>query len=233
MLRPIKIVRLSLTAAVLLTLGLASGLHAQFGMQEDLSQYDRKAALSKELGATHMSVTEGLPLATWEIDPEDPYPMWFAHHAGMLTIFPPSEVQPYVDAKYSANVSHVLEQRCAILGKYGLKGVWSANEPAVLPQAFFTAHPELRGPRIDQPNRSRKVYFAPNVDAPEMLHIYRESMQMLLKTCPEVEQFNWVTTDAGSGFDWAASLYPGINGNSNYQFPDQCAKGRRRRRTCD
>jgi hypothetical protein len=31
-----------------------------------------------------------------------------------------------------------------------------------------------------------------------------------------VEQFNWVTTDAGSGFDWAASLYPGINGNTNY-----------------
>jgi hypothetical protein len=32
-----------------------------------------------------------------------------------------------------------------------------------------------------------------------------------------VEQFNWVTTDAGSGFDWAPSLYPGINGNSKYR----------------
>ncbi len=47
--------------------------------------------------------------------------------------------------------------------------------------------------------------------------MYRESMQLLLKTCPEVEQFNWVTTDAGSGFDWTPSLYPGINGNSNYK----------------
>jgi hypothetical protein len=215
MLRRLSIARLS--AFVVLNVTLASTVHAQFGMQEDLAQYDRKAALSKELGATHMSVTEDLPLATWEMDPDDPYPMWFAHHAGMLSIFPPSELQPYVDAKYSANVTHVLQQRCAVLGKYGLKGVWSANEPAVLPEAFFTAHPELRGPRIDQPNRSRKVYFAPNVDAPEMLRLYRESMQLLLKTCPEVEQFNWVTTDAGSGFDWAASLYPGINGNTNYQ----------------
>jgi len=192
-------------------------LHAQFGMQEDMAQYEHKAALSKELGATHMSVTEGLPLATWEMAPDDPYPMWFAHHAGLLTIFPPKDVQPYVDLKYSANVSGVLRQRCAILGKYGLKGVWSANEPAVLPEAFFAAHPELRGPRIDQPNRSRRVYFAPNVDAPETLRMYRDSMQLLLTTCPEVEQFNWVTTDAGSGFDWAPSLYPGINGNSNYQ----------------
>ena len=53
----------------------------------------------------------------------------------------------------------------AILAKYGLKGVWSANEPAVLPEAFFTAHPELRGPRIDQPNRA--------VEPPSALHTHR------------------------------------------------------------
>jgi len=183
----------------------------------DLAQFERKAALSKELGATHMLVTEGLPLATWEMDSADPYPMWFVHHAGLLTIFPPQELQPYVDSKYAAQVSRILQQRCEVLGKYGLKGVWNANEPEVLPEAFFTAHPELRGPRIDQPNRSRKVYFAPNVDEPETLRMYREATQSLLKTCPEVEQFNWVTIDAGSGFDWAPSLYPGINGNSNYK----------------
>jgi hypothetical protein len=43
--------------------------------------------------------------------------------------------------------------------------------------------------------------------------MYREAMHSLLKICPEVEQFNWVTTDAGSGFDWTPSLYPGVNGN--------------------
>ncbi len=183
----------------------------------DLAQFERKAVLSKELGATYMLVTEGLPLATWEMDSADPYPMWFVHHAGLLTIFPPEELQPYVEAGYSAQVTGILQQRCEVLGKYGLKGVWNANEPEVLPEAFFTAYPELRGPRIDQPNRSRKVYFAPSVDEPETLRMYRESMQRLLKTCPEVEQFNWVTIDAGSGFDWAPSLYPGINGNNNYK----------------
>jgi hypothetical protein len=183
----------------------------------DLALFEREAALAKELGATHMIVTEGLPLATWEMDPSDPYPMWFVHHASLLKIFPPKDVQPYVNAKYSTAVQGVLLGRCAILGKYGLKGVWSANEPAVMPEAFFTAHPELRGPRIDQPNRSRKPYYAPSVDEPETLRMYREAMQGLLKTCPEVEQFNWVTTDAGSGFDWTPSLYPGINGNSKYK----------------
>ena len=210
--RPVR-----LFLSIVVTLFLASATHAQFGMQESVNLFERKAAMSKELGATHMLVTEGLPLATWEMDPEDPYPMWFAHHAGILTIFPPRNLQPYVDSKYSANVVAVLQQRCAILSKYGLKGVWNANEPEVLPEPFFTAHPELRGPRIDQPNRSRKVYFAASVDASETLRMYRESIQLLLRTCPEVEQFNWVTTDAGSGFDWAPSLYPGVNGNSNYR----------------
>jgi hypothetical protein len=182
-----------------------------------LAQFARKATLSKELGATHISITDGLPPAAWEMDSVDPYPMWFVSHAGLLTIFPPEELQPYVDAGYSAEVSRILRQRCEVLGKVGLKGVWNSNEPEVLPEVFFTTHPELRGPRIDQPNRSRKVYFAPNVDEPGTLRIYRDSMQSLLKACPQVEQFNWVTTDAGSGFDWAPSLYPGINGNSNFK----------------
>jgi hypothetical protein len=183
----------------------------------DLAQFEHKAKLSKDLGATHLLVTDGLPLATWEMEATDPYPMWFVHHAGLLTIFPPKELQPFVDTKYSSRVAGILEQRCQVLGKYGLKGVWSANEPAVLPEAFFIAHPELRGPRIDQPNRSRKIYFAPSVDEPETLRMYRESMQQLLTACPEVDQFNWLTTDAGSGFDWTPSLYPGVNGNSNFK----------------
>ena len=196
---------------------LSASLHAQPAEQVDPAGFERKAVLCKELGATHIVITEGLPPATWEFDKDDPYPAWYMHHASLLKIFPPKDVLPFVDKDYADKVSAILEKRCEILRKLGLKAVWNANEPAVMPEAFFTAHPELRGPRIDQPNRSRKARFAPSVDEPETLRIYRESMQLLLKRCPEVELFNWVTTDAGSGFDWTPSLYPGINGNSNYK----------------
>ena len=64
MMSPVKTLRSLLIAPVLFNALLASALHAQFGMQEDLALYERKATLSKELGATHMSITEGLPLAT-------------------------------------------------------------------------------------------------------------------------------------------------------------------------
>jgi hypothetical protein len=211
-----KIIALLILPA-LVNVFLATCLHAQPAAQIDLAEFERKAVLCKELGATHVVITEGLPLATWEFDKDDPYPAWYMHHASLLTIFPPKDVLPFVNKDYADKVSAILEKRCAILRKLGLKAVWNANEPAVLPEAFFTAHPELRGPRIDQPSRSRKAHFAPSVDEPETLRLYRESMQLLLKRCPEVELFNWVTTDAGSGFDWAPSLYPGINGNSNYK----------------
>lgn len=212
-----------LILSLLAALGPASPLRAQpaadLARREsaDLAQFERKATLERELGATAVVITDGLPLATWELDAADPYPAWFVHHASLLKIFPPREVAPYVDAGYAAHVSAILESRCAVLRKLGLKAVWNANEPAVMPEAFFTAHPELRGPRIDQPNRSRKAHFAPSVDEPETLRLYRESIQLLLRRCPEVELFNWVTTDAGSGFDWSPALYPGANGNSNHE----------------
>jgi hypothetical protein len=206
-----------LIVSLLVNAFLPALLRAQGDAPTDLALFERKASLSKELGATHLLITEGLPLATWELDENDPYPSWYVHHASLLKIFPPKDVQPYVNMDYAEKVSGILEKRCEILRKYGLKAVWNANEPAVMPEAFFVAFPQLRGPRIDQPNRSRKAHFAPSADEPDVLRMYRESMQLLLKKCPEVELFNWVTTDAGSGFDWAPSLYPGINGNSNYK----------------
>lgn len=183
----------------------------------DLSEFSRKAAMSKELGATQMNVTEGLPIATWEIDPNDPYPAWFMHHATLFKIFPPAAVQPFVDMGYARRVQNIVAGRCRILSQHGLKGVWNANEPAVLPESFFAAHPEYRGPRIDHPLRSKKEHYAPNVDNADVLGMYRQSVTELLSSCRVVDTFVWVTTDAGSGFDWAVALYPGANGNSNYR----------------
>ena len=181
---------------------------------DDLADFDRRAKMSRDLGATEMVVTDGLPIARWEEDPDDPYPAWFAHHATLFKMFPPQAVRPFVDGAYAARVRNVVARRCQILAKYDLKAIWSANEPGVLPEAFFAAHPDYRGPRIDQVTRSRKTYFAPNVANPEVLAMYREATTDLLSVCPQLETFLWVTTDAGSGFDWAPGLYPGANGAS-------------------
>jgi hypothetical protein len=186
-----------------------------FAQSVPLADFERYAARAKQLGATHVVITNDIPPALWQFDtPGDPYPAWFVYQPAIMKIFPPAELRPYVDTAYAERIAALFEARCTILRKLGLKAVYSTNEPHVLPEKFFTDHPEMRGPRVDQPNRSRAARFAPCVDNAEVLRLYREAMQLLLKRLPEVEVFSLMTTDSGSGLCWSNGLYPGINGNS-------------------
>jgi hypothetical protein len=177
--------------------------------------FERNAARAKQLGATHVLITEDIPPALWEMNvPGDPYPAWYMYHPGLLKIFPPAALEKYVDRDYAEKVAALFQARCEILRRLGLKAAYGANEPHVLPEAFFTDHPDLRGPRVDHPNRSRVPRFAPCVDRPETLALYREALRTLLKRLPEVDVFAFTTTDAGSGLCWTPALYPGLNGPS-------------------
>jgi hypothetical protein len=178
-----------------------------------LEAFEPNAARAKQLGATHVVITEDIPPALWEMDaPGDPYPAWYMYHPGLLKIFPPPALEKYVDKGYAEAVAALFQARCEVLRRVGLKAAYIANEPHVLPEAFFADHPDLRGPRVDHPNRSRTARFAPCVDQPATLALYREALGKLLKRLPEVEVFSFTTTDAGSGLCWTPALYPGLNG---------------------
>jgi len=201
----------SILLAALTCLAIAPLCHAE----TSLEAFARNAARAKQLGATHVLVTEDIPPALWEMDvPGDPYPAWYMYHPGLLKIFPPAALEKYVDKAYADKIVALFEARCAILRRLGLKAAYGANEPHVLPETFFKDHPDLRGPRVDHPNRSRTPRFAPCVDQPATLALYREALQSLLKRLPEVDVFSFTTTDAGSGLCWTPALYPGINGPS-------------------
>tara|TARA_B110000483_G_scaffold123823_1_gene148999 strand:+ start:32508 stop:32687 length:180 start_codon:yes stop_codon:yes gene_type:complete len=55
-----------------------------FGISDDsLEQFEEVARQSTECGATHLVVTEDLPVAQWQFDaPGDPYPAWYAFQPG-------------------------------------------------------------------------------------------------------------------------------------------------------
>ena len=181
----------------------------------DLATFERKAVLAKRLGATHVPLTDGLPVAKWQFQPaNDPYPAWFIQRPDFMKLYPPAAVQPYVDMNYGRRITTILEERCKILRRLGLKAHWTSNLPQVMPEAFFAAYPHLRGPRVDQPNRSRTARFSMCVDEPETIQLYSEALQELLKRCPEIETFSFLTQDSGSGFCWVPALYPGPNGPS-------------------
>ncbi len=208
--------RLASLALALFAVFLGPATHAKPATDNE-SFFEKKVRLSKELGATSVTVTEGLPPAMWQMPPDDPYPGWFIYRPSLLKIFPPKDVRPYVDGKYADRIAAILESRCKILRKYGLKGTFNSNEPQTLPEAFFVAYPELRGPRVDQPNRSRRAWWSPNVDEPKTLALYAEAMKTMLARCPEIGNFNFLTSDSGAGFDWVPGLYAGLNGNTKWR----------------
>lgn len=184
----------------------------------ELAKFEQFVIKAKKLGTTHVDVTFNVPPALWQYDvPNDPYPEWYVIQPGLMKIFPNEKIRPYIDTEYAERVVALFQARCEVLRKHGLKGAYSANEPYVLPEKFFTDHPELRGARVDHPNRSRTARFAPCVDEPEVLAMYRESIQILLKKCPEIEKFSFLTSDSGSGFCWSPALYSDQNGNANCQ----------------
>src|ERR1039458_8010744 len=104
----------------------------------DLEAFERNAARAKQLGATHIVITEDLPPALWEMDvPGDPYPAWYMYHPGLLKVFPPAALEKYIDRDYAEKVAALFQARCEVLRRLGLKAAYTANEPHVLPEAFF------------------------------------------------------------------------------------------------
>jgi len=186
---------------------------------ENLADFEAFARRAKLSGATHIVLTgEDLPWATWQLDtPGDPYPAWAMSNIGLLKIATPAALKPYLPQDYADTVMGILRSRCDVLRKLGLKAAFTTFEPQMLPEPVFEAHPLWRGPQVDHPLRSRVPRFAPSIDNPEVLALYRESIKALLTACPEIEILSLHTNDSGSGVSWSGGLYPGPNGNSLYR----------------
>jgi len=146
------------------------------------------------------------------IDPGDPYLEYSVNFPDLFRFTPPQAVAPFVDRRLAEDSLRLAEQRLALLRKHGLKGAFMGREPVFLPEGFYAEHPELRGPRVDHPRRSRNPCFALCLHHPEAQALYRSATVELLGHLPEVDTFYWWTNDSGAGFCWEERLYPGPNG---------------------
>lgn len=183
---------------------------------ENLTDFESFARRAKQSGATHIVITaEDLPWASWQMDtPGDPYPAWAMSNVGLLKVSPPEALKPFLPDDYAGTVIGILRSRCTVLRKLGLKAAFTTFEPQILPERVYEAHPLWRGPQVDHPLRSRVPRFAPSIDNPEVLVLYRESIRTLLLACPEIEILSLHTNDSGSGMSWSGGLYQGPNGSS-------------------
>lgn len=183
---------------------------------KDINDFENFVRRAKQSGATHINLSnEDLPFSRWEYDvKEDPYPTWVITNMGLLKIATPEVLKPYIPQDYAESVMKILEERCKIIRKYGLKASLKTFEPQMLPEKVFADHPLWRGPRVDHPCRSKVARFAPDIDNPEVLQLYHESLTILLKRCPDIDILTLRTNDSGTGLSWSRGLYSGASGNT-------------------
>ncbi len=184
---------------------------------KNMEEFRQLCEFAVKNGITHIAVTQiEETLWLWDRDRNDPYPNWGADFATIFKFVVPKELEKYIPLDYAARNLEALKQRAEILKEYGLKAVFEGMEPAWFTEEVYREHPEWRGPRCDQPRRSRKEYYAPCTDNEEVQQMYFEAVEKLCRVAP-IEYFSFMTNDSGGGFCHSQRSYPGTNG------PDRCA----------
>lgn len=185
--------------------------------------YESILAFGADSGATHVSVT--IPYEyTWFLpDNTDPYACW-CNNFSLFRVFPPKALQPFIPVKEARRLQGLLEAQLKVARKHGMKAITGGAEPLWLPEAVYEAHPTWRGPQVELGRIARRPYFAPAVDDPEVLQLYHDAMFELASKFPEIDQFDWLANDSGSGLSWATNLYPGMNGPIRHRHHDGGAR---------
>ena len=151
-----------------------------------------------------------------------PWHEYAAYSAGLHKFYPHPKLAGFVDAAFVARNRRLLRSCVKVLRARKLGASFLLHEPHFLPEAFFEAHPHLRGPRVDHPRRSRAEAYAMCLDHPEGREIFSAMAAGLANDVPELGTMHVLTNDAGSGFCWCEYLYPGPNGPAGCAAPRPC-----------
>jgi len=176
----------------------------------------KTAGVLKKFGAVQINIGTLADKSFYEI-PEggNPWNEYASNNATLYKFFPDAKIAPFIPAEFVRKNRQLFLEKAKILHENGMEAAFFANEPNFLPSAFFDAYPQLRGPRVDHPRRSKFACFSPCISVIEMQDIYANMMAEMLKNAPEIKTFYYKTNDAGSGNCWSDWLYTGPNGPSH------------------
>ena len=179
---------------------------------QSISDFTSAAKKAKAMGATHMTVGH-LPRSRWmwELDLSDPYPNWCMRHTPLFKLICPPELEKYLPVPFITRCLSIVKSRCDILNSLGMRGALFSNEPFWLPEDVYLDHPSWRGARCDHPRRSKRAYYSPCVDNPEVLAMYRKAVKDLVHRTG-IDFISFKSNDAGGGICWSGGTYVGPNG---------------------
>ena len=180
---------------------------------ETIEEFEARVKLAKECGFTHYDISALTDRTHWCIDdPTDPWLQWNLSHPNFFKRIIPKAMEGFVPAEEAKKEFDMAKARGEVLKKHGMKAVYAAWEPSWMPEGFFKKYPRWRGPRIDHPRRTRNKRFAPCMDHPEVLAMYREMVTELVTALPMIDTFFIMTNDSGAGMCWSEHLYNNANG---------------------
>ncbi|NLZ64222.1 MAG: hypothetical protein GX902_10485 [Lentisphaerae bacterium] len=197
--------------------------YSAFNRPLSADEFRNMAEVARDAGFTHIDLGCAMTgRARWQLRNNGQWCTDYDYYTEYTAVFPaffkfhvPEALRRYIPVEYAdANLAR-LEQFGAVLSDLDLKGSFVCAEALFLPEEAYVDHPDWRGPRCDFGWRSKQSYFAPCVDHPEILEMYRESSRAMAQAAPMIDYIEITTGDSGAGMCWG-KLYPGPNG------PDRC-----------
>ena len=145
-------------------------------------------------------------------DPGDSYLEYSVNQASLCDFVVPARLKPFLNADFVAENAELMSAKAKVLREFGLGAAFLGHEPIYFREPVYQAYPHWRGPRCDHPRRSRNPIWAPCMLRDEVQELYREMTRDLVKRCPELDTFAFLSNDCATGFCWHVGLYPGPNG---------------------
>ncbi len=181
---------------------------------EDIEAFEAQVKQAAELGVTHVQISTlvGRTEYTFGENELNPWTEWSVIYPGLFKFAPPKELEDVYATAFVEKQRATLKARHEIVAAHGMKSAFYAHEPMWLPDRIYRKHPNWRGGRPDNANRTSGLVFSPCVDEPEVLALYGEAVRGICDLAPSVDTFLFWANDAGGAYCWLEDAYPGQNG---------------------
>ena len=181
-----------------------------------MSKFEQTVKLAKEAGFTHIDISVLSERTDFRGEDKDsPWCEWSVNGSSIFKRVLPEGLEDAFPEDFVQRQMALMKARHDVVAKYGLKCAFWGNEPHWLSERVYAKHPDWRGARCDNSLRTVGMFFAPCVDNPEVLELYRQAVKGIVTQCPLLDTFAFKANDAGSGYCWSSMLYVNPNGNAN------------------
>ena len=179
----------------------------------DLRRFEELSAAAKDAGFTHICISGLRERTDYQGDDRDsPWCEWSVNYPSLFKHATPGGLEDAFPADFVRRQMDYMKEKHEIVARLGLKASYRGLEPHWLSERVYAKHPEWRGSRCDNSLRTTGMYFAPNVDHPEVRAKYRQAVQEIVAACPLIDTFVFHTNDCGAGYPWCGRLYVNPNG---------------------